>query len=87
MSEPILWLPMSMLYEKVTEEHRRAKYVPQPTPFEKQCDRLKYLISTGYAEDAGELAKEIATKVYNERLDRNFCEHTGYPYFHYCEQY
>lgn len=55
---------------------------PEPTQFEKDCQRVLYLIATGYADDAGELASAIATKAYDEKLDRRFCDHTGYPYFY-----
>lgn len=59
------------------------------TEFEQRIDRMKYLIAVGYPEDAGAIAKELATKVYNEELDRHVCEITGNVYFHesHCEEY
>jgi hypothetical protein len=54
------------------------------TEFVQRIDRMKYLMAVGYPEDAGAIAKELATKVYDERLDRYTCEITGNKYFHEC---
>ena len=55
------------------------------TEFEQRIDRMKYLIAVGYPEDAGAIAKELATKIYDEKLDRYTCEITGNKYFHECQ--
>lgn len=88
MSDPILWLPTSLLALDLERDVRSSRIIERTKhPFEEKCERVLYLIATGYADDAGTLAKECATYGYDHMMDRNICEHTGNHYFHECSGY
>jgi len=64
---------------RIAEERWRAN---RPlTPLEKNCASMHQLIATGN----GEMARIVATEVYDNQLDRNVCEETGNIYFHSCD--
>jgi hypothetical protein len=60
---------------------RSGPTYPYIDPLYAQCYHILQLIQDGKADEAGQQARTVATTVYDERLDRHFCEETGNVYF------
>lgn len=54
--------------------------------FAEKSQRVRYLIATGYAESAQELAVGLATEGL-EKMGREVCATTGHHYFCECESW
>lgn len=92
LADPVLWLPESFLTQatKDRDEYERLRRTPAPyvrllEHWEKLAKLVIECIEDGDARNAGVAAREMATLVYDQKLDRNICEHTGYAYFHACD--
>lgn len=93
-AEPILWAPRYVLEARAHEINEArlrqarisATHAAYKNPFQTKITRMLYLVATGYGDEAGNIAREVATAAYDEYLDRQICEHTGNVYFHACEE-
>jgi hypothetical protein len=72
--------PFRLLIDAMERAQTRA-YLGIDDPLTAKARRMRYLMDTGYADAAGEAAKDLATEALAD-MGRRTCPYTGNQYFY-----